>query len=263
MPPAPPLITLLTDFGTRDSFVASMKGVILAINPSVHLVDLSHDIPPHAIREAAYCLNGCYKTFPEGTVHVAVVDPGVGSTRRPLVVKTTRYFFVAPDNGVLTPILDTGSDVNIRLLDNPRYRLESPGSTFHGRDLFAPAAAWLTTGVAWTSFGPAVSDPVRLDWPTPVCQGAVIRGEVVHIDRFGNLISNIEGHRILSRPLERVRVTVSGRAIGPLVSHYAAANSGIPQALINSHGMLEVFVREQPACDVLKAGIGAVIEVLG
>ncbi|HSN05407.1 MAG TPA: SAM-dependent chlorinase/fluorinase, partial [Nitrospira sp.] len=131
MPRALPVITLLTDFGDRDWFVASMKGVILTINPVARIVDLSHQITPHRIEEAAYCLQSCYRHFPEGTVHVAVVDPGVGSNRRPILAKTARYYFVAPDNGLLTPVLHEESDVAIRQLENPQYRLESPGGTFH------------------------------------------------------------------------------------------------------------------------------------
>ena len=138
------LITLLTDFGDRDSFVASMKGVILTINPHATIVDLSHHVPPHSVEDAAYLLKSCYRYFPEGTVHVAVVDPGVGSARRPLIAKSEQYFFLAPDNGLLTPILAEDSEMEVREIENADYRLTSPGHTFDGRDLFAPAAAWLT-----------------------------------------------------------------------------------------------------------------------
>ena len=131
------LITLLTDFGDRDCFVASMKGVILTINPQVTIVDLSHQVPPHSVEDAAYLLESCYRCFPEGTVHVAVVDPGVGSSRRALIAKSGDCFFLAPDNGILTPILAEGREVEVREIENPDYRLTAPGPTFDGRDLFA------------------------------------------------------------------------------------------------------------------------------
>ena len=263
MPPAPPLITLLTDFGTRDWFVASLKGVILTINPAARIVDLSHDITPYGIAEAAYCLQACYRTFPAGTVHVVVVDPGVGGSRRPILAKAGDNYFVAPDNGVLTPIVGGGQPVEIRQLENPRYQLRSPGATFHGRDLFAPAAAWLTKGEALASFGRVVTDPVMLDWPRPVRDGSAIRGQIVYVDRFGNLISNISLADLPCDQLERMTMTIGGRPIGPLVSHYAAAASDVPQALINSQGLLEIFVRERPASELLSVGIGAVVEVAG
>ena len=148
------LVTFLTDFGSRDYFVASMKGVILNINPQAHLIDLSHDVRPHDIFQAAYLLKSCYRYFPDGTVHVAVVDPGVGSSRRPLPVSTSRYFFVGPDNGLFTYIFDEETGVEVRHIENRQYRLDSEGATFHGRDLFAPAAAWLTKGQPLGLFRP-------------------------------------------------------------------------------------------------------------
>ena len=135
------LITLLTDFGDRDSFVASMKGVILTINPHATIIDLSHHVPSHSVEDAAYLLRSSYRYFPEGTVHVAVVDPGVGSARRPLIAKNERDFFLAPDNGLLTHILAESSETEVREIENKTYRLISPGRTFDGRDLFAPAAS--------------------------------------------------------------------------------------------------------------------------
>ncbi|MGA6826438.1 SAM hydrolase/SAM-dependent halogenase family protein [Nitrospira sp. NS4] len=265
MPPALPLITLLTDFGDRDWFVASMKGVILTINPVARIVDLSHQITPHRIEEAAYCLQSCYRYFPEGTVHVAVVDPGVGSNRRPILVKTARYYFVAPDNGLLTPVLHEESDVEIRQLENPQYRLESPGNTFHGRDVFAPAAARLTTGTAAEAFGRPVSDPVMINWPQPTMKETGVRGQIVYVDRFGNLISNIGATQLggmRSDPMhDRLRICVGAHYIHGLVTSYSEGDPGVPHALINSNGLLEVFVREQRATDLLRAAVGATIDV--
>ena len=265
MPPALPLITLLTDFGDRDWFVASMKGVILTINPSASIIDLSHQITPHRVEEAAYCLQSCYRYFPEGTVHVAVVDPGVGSSRRPILMKTARYYFVAPDNGLLTPILNAEPDVEIWHLENRQYRLESPGATFHGRDIFAAAAAWLSKGTGAASFGRPVSDPVTINWPKPTVEGTTVRGQIVYVDHFGNLISNIGvaqlGGMRSDPKRDRLHIRVGAHHIHGLVTSYSEGEPGVPHALINSNGLLEVFVKEQRVADILKAGVGATIGV--
>ena len=261
MPPARPLITLLTDFGTKDHFVASMKGVILTINPHACIVDISHDIGPYRVAEAAYCLRACYRTFPEGTVHVAVVDPGVGSSRRPILVRTSRYYFVAPDNGVLTAVLAEEQQVEVRQLENRQYQLESPGATFHGRDLFAPAAAWLTKGTASTSFGRLVSDPIRLNRPQPAVMDRNIIGEIVHVDRFGNLISNISSSQLTGVPMGTAEVRIKSHSISRFVGSYSEGAAGILHALINSNGNLELFLKERSASDLLQVGVGAAVEV--
>ena len=263
MPPALPLITLLTDFGSKDYFVASMKGVILTIHPAARIEDVSHHITPHRIDEAAYCLQSCYRTFPEGTIHVVVVDPGVGSNRRPILVKTGRYYFVAPDNGVLTPILSMEENIEIREIENQRYQLPSPGATFHGRDVFAPAAAWLARGTALSSFGRLVSDPVRMNWPQPKVTERMIIGEIVYIDRFGNLISNISQIQIEACKVGRSEIRVGEHLIGSLVANYSQGQADVLHALINSNGMLEFFLKERPASECLKIGVGAVVEMNG
>src|SRR6185436_3140292 len=167
MPGATSLITLLTDFGERDYFVASMKGVILNINPQARIIDLSHEVSPHNVREAGYLLRSCYRYFPEGTIHLAVVDPGVGTTRRPLLVTTSRYNFLAPDNGLLTNVLQDELAVEVRTIENKQYRLDAEGATFDGRDLFAPAAAWLSRGQAPGTYGPLIRDHVTLALAEP------------------------------------------------------------------------------------------------
>lgn len=263
MPPALPLITLLTDFGSKDYFVASMKGVILTIHSAARIEDVSHHISPHRIDEAAYCLQACYRTFPEGTVHVVVVDPGVGSHRRPILVKTGRYYFVAPDNGVLTPVLNVEEDVEIREIENQRYQLQSPGATFHGRDVFAPAAAWLAKGTALSSFGRLVSDPVRMNWPQPRMTARTIIGEIVYIDRFGNLISNISRAQIEAGKTGRPEIRVGEHLVGSMVANYSEGKADVLHALINSNGMLELFLKERPASECLKISVGAVIEMNG
>lgn len=265
MLPARPLITLLTDFGTKDHFVASMKGVILSINPDAHIIDITHDIAPFRIADAASCLRACYRTFPEGTVHVAVVDPGVGSSRRPILATTARYYFVAPDNGVLTPVLAEEQQVEIRRLENRQYQLESPGATFHGRDLFAPAAAWLTKGQPASLFGGLLNDPVRLPVESPAWRDRTMVGHVAGVDRFGNLLTDIT-----VRHLSEVRaatqgsiptIWIAGRRIDGLVNCYSEGRPDQPAALINSNGVLEVFVKEGSAADCLRVKVGEQISV--
>ena len=252
------LITLLTDFGDRDSFVASMKGVILTINPHATLVDLSHHVPPHSVEDAAYLLNSCYRYFPEGTVHVAVVDPGVGSARRPLIAKNERYFFLAPDNGLLTHILAESSEIEVREIENKAYRLASLGHTFDGRDLFAPAAAWLTKQQPFTSFGRLIDDCKTFTISKPKWEAMALVGEIVRVDRFGNLISNItthhvkEIHDVTKRPHTQIRI--AGYTIDGLVGSYAEGSSVEPSALINSNGVVEVFINEGDAAQRLKTG---------
>lgn len=258
------LITLLTDFGERDWFVASMKGVILSINPNVCLVDLSHQIAPYQITEAAYLLHSSYKNFPEGTVHVAVVDPGVGSNRRPLLMQTERYYFVGPDNGILTPIFKDERNVEIRQLENRQYQLASLGATFHGRDIFAPSAAWLTKGTSMAAFGRLVHDPIEIDWVQPSVKDGTIRGQIIYVDRFGNLITNIRVTHlgaVQSKPTQsRLQVRIGMHEIHGMMGNYSEGITGMPHAVINSNGMLEIFVKEARAADILGAGVGSLIE---
>ncbi|HKO31261.1 MAG TPA: SAM-dependent chlorinase/fluorinase [Nitrospiraceae bacterium] len=245
------LITLLTDFGDRDAFVASMKGVILTINPHATLVDLTHQVPTHSVEDAAYLLKSCYRCFPKGTVHVAVVDPGVGSARRPLIAKSEHYFFLAPDNGLLTPILAEDSEMEVREIENANYRLTSPGRTFDGRDLFAPAAAWLTAQQPFASFGRLIDDCKTFTILKPKWDVMALVGEIVHIDRFGNLITNLttrnikEVQELTKRPNPLIRV--AGCLIDRLVASYSQGDAQSPQALVNSDGYLEIFLKESSA----------------
>jgi hypothetical protein len=266
MPTAISLITLLTDFGDRDYFVASMKGVILNINPQCRIVDLSHQVPPQRIEEAAYLLKSCYKYFPDGTIHVAVVDPGVGTTRRALLASSARYFFLGPDNGVLSQALEEETSVEVRQIENKQYRLDSEGATFDGRDLFAPSAAWLTRGQAPGSYGRLIRDHVKLPCPQPAWSGGVLVGQVVYVDRYGNLISNVTPlflKEVTGKSRrDMVTVRIAGATIDGLVGSYAAGSSSAPAALINSNGQLEVFVKNGSAADLLKCGRGERIELI-
>ena len=265
MPPPRRLITLLTDFGDHDWFVAGMKGVILSIHQDARIVDLSHQIAPHQIDEAAFFLKSCYREFPEGTIHVVVVDPGVGSARRAIAVKSARYFFLAPDNGVLAYIFDDERPVEVREIDQPKFRRESQGRTFDGRDLFAPAAARLAKHEPFESYGPVIGDYRTCSIPRPRWEHTALVGEIAYVDRFGNLISNLT-----QQHLEEVRSTTKGRqwsirvgerVIEGLVNSYSVGSVEKPCALINSDGRLEIFLKEACAADLLQVRKGARIEV--
>jgi S-adenosylmethionine hydrolase len=269
MPGPISLITLLTDFGDRDYFVACMKGVILSINPQARIVDLCHHIAPQNIDDAAYVLNAAYRYFPDGAVHVAVVDPGVGSRRRPLLVSTSRCFFLAPDNGLLSRVMREERSAEVRHIENKQYRLDSEGATFDGRDLFAPAAAWLTRGQAPGSYGRLIRDAVILPWPEPTWEGDRMVGRIDYVDRFGNLISNIAtGHlkewqgKARKSPSEAT-VRIGGVEINGLARSYADGNVQGPEALVNSNGFVEIFVKNGDAADLLKCARGARIELVG
>ncbi len=265
MPSAIPLITLLTDFGDRDYFVASMKGVMLNINPQARIVDLSHHVTAHDVADAAYLLKCCYRYFPDGTIHVAVVDPGVGSHRRPLLVSSSRYFFIGPDNGLFTHVYQEETGVEVRQIENRQYRLDAEGVTFDGRDLFAPAAAWLTKGQPIGSFGRLVPNYERLSIAEPAWDKHALAGQIVYIDRFGNLISNLTNYHLkevrgLTKRAEPY-IRIGGLTIDGMVRSYAEGETAQPKALINSNGYLEVFLKEGRACDHLKTPRGTRIEL--
>jgi S-adenosylmethionine hydrolase len=256
---------LLTDFGDRDAFVASMKGVILTINPQATLVDISHHVPPHSIEDAAYLLKSCYRYFPEGTVHVAVVDPGVGSVRRPLIARSKKYFFLAPDNGLLTPILAEDRAMEVREIENADYRLTSPGHTFDGRDLFAPAAAWLAKGEPISSFGRVIDDPVTHSIVDPIWQGQSMVGRIEYVDRFGNLISSITVKHmqefLAAAGGQHVVIHIGAHTINGLVASYSEGSSDAPSALINSCGKLEIFLDRHHAAQCLQIGVGEAVRL--
>jgi S-adenosylmethionine hydrolase len=237
-----------------------MKGVILTINPHATLVDLSHHVPPHSVEDAAYLLKSCYRYFPEGTVHVAVVDPGVGTRRRPLVVKTARYYFLGPDNGLFSYIFDEDDEVEVREIENQQYRIESVGHTFDGRDLFAPAAAWLTTNQPFESFGRRIEERVVFPIVEPKRGANGLIGEVVYVDHFGNLISNLTRKHVdaarNAAPREAPALQIAGHRVNGLVASYAEGSKVEPSALINSNGAIEVFIKEGNAARRLKVGRG-------
>ena len=259
------LITLLTDFGDRDSFVASMKGVILSINPKATIVDLSHQIAPYAIEDASYLLKSCYRSFPAGTIHVSVVDPGVGSSRCALVVRSRRYFFLAPDNGLLTHVINEEGEVEARVIEREQYHLKSAGLSFDGRDLFAPAAAWLSKRQPFASYGKQIEDYEVFPISEPRMEAEAFVGQVVYVDRFGNLITNL-GMKHLDDIRSRTKretslLRIAGHIIGGLVGSYREGSCTAPAALINSNGAIEIFVREGSAAQWLKKGRGELVSL--
>jgi len=247
-------ITLTTDFGLADWFVGTMKGVILRVAPNAAIVDLTHGIAPGDIRAGAFALAAAYRYFPAGTIHVAVVDPGVGSERTGVVIETENQFFVGPDNGVFSFALRGERLRSIHRLKNPKFQLTEVSRTFHGRDVFAPAAAHLSRGVPAGQFGPRVHDLVQLAWPEPVGTRSGLRGEVVHLDHFGNAITNLPASRVLASGA--IKVTVAGKSV-PLRECYADVPRGKPVAVIGSSGLLEIAINGGNAAKALKLKPGA------
>jgi len=189
-------ITLVTDFGVKDPYVGIMKGVILTIHPGAAIVDITHEVEPQDVREAAFLVDDYWRYFPPGTVHVVVVDPTVGSDRRPIIVSAKGHHFVGPDNGVFTLVADNASDIHV--IENRNFMLPAISSTFHGRDIFSPAAARLCLGFSPHAFGREITDPVLIGNLRPVADGNVLTGEVVRFDRFGNAITNIKAETLHS-----------------------------------------------------------------
>jgi len=245
------VITVLTDFGTRDPYVGVMKGVILGIDPEARLVDLSHQVEPGDVVGAGFLLAASWRWFPAGTVHLAVVDPGVGSERKPLVARADGHFLVGPDNGLFTAALDGAESVSVRELTAEARRLLPVSRTFHGRDIFAPAAAWLSGGLDWETLGPELGSPVRADWlPAPATElDGMVRGQVVQVDVFGNLITSIPGRMIaqLAPQGEPLALEWSGGVVRQLVGTYAEAPSAAPVMLVGSSGYLEISVNRGSA----------------
>jgi len=255
------LITLTTDFGSVDPFVGSMKGVIARINPQVQVVDLSHGIPPQDVMAGALVLRDCIAFFPRDTIHVAVIDPGVGTARRPLLVESDGKYLIGPDNGVLSLALKNTAPDRLIHLSNSSYHLRPTSATFHGRDIFAPVAAHLSLGVDPTLLGDPVDGFVHLTWPRVFQSKLGIEGEIIHIDRFGNLFTNISEGDLLALPKDQLRISLGNIIIDGLVHNYAAGEDGRSIALINSSGLLEIAVYKDSAERRHLAGIGDKVHI--
>lgn len=248
------IITLTTDFGTRDWFVGTLKGVILSVAPNATIVDLMHEIPPGDIRAGAFALAAGFRFFPKGTVHVAVVDPGVGSTRSAIAVRTSRYLFVGPDNGVLSFALAGEKIKSIHRLANEEFFLRPVSRTFHGRDVFAPVAAHLSRGVSIGRLGPQQKEFTQLAWPKPRLERGVANGEILYVDRFGNAITNLDANSLrLSATLE---VFAKRRRLCRLEEFYAAVPAGRAVAVVGSSGFLEIAVNGGSAAEKFGLNVG-------
>jgi S-adenosylmethionine hydrolase len=260
-----PVIALLTDFGTRDHYAGTMKGVALGICPDVTLVDISHDLPPHDVVAAALELAAAYRYFPAGTIFLVVVDPGVGSARRGIAAEAGDYKFVAPDNGVLTVVLDEHPPKRIVELTERKYARPTVSRTFEGRDRFAPAAAWLARGVDVMTLGRSAGAILRLDLPRVHVDDAGIAGEVVRVDRFGNLITNIDRRTFEKLAGEALEIRIGPHTVSKVVSTYADAASGDVCALVALFGStdhLEIAVFGASAAARLAVGRGEPVHVV-
>ncbi len=256
-----PVITLMTDFGLRDHYVAAMKGVILSLCPEARIIDVTHEVSSYEVAEAAFLLSQTWSYFPKRTVHVVVVDPGVGSLRRPILAEVDGHRFIAPDNGVLTMLL-TREGCKVRHISADRYFRDTVSHTFHGRDIFAPVAAHVAGGVAPAKLGPRIDDYLRLTIERPnrtARRGWT--GAILHVDHFGNVVTNFplaEFPHIEDQPFE---VTIGFRTVEKLARSYAEMAAGELFAIVGSSGYLEIAVKEQSAAKLLGCETGAPVEI--
>ncbi len=257
------VITLLSDFGVQDAYVGIMKGVILGIAPEARLVDLTHEIPPRAVSVGALLLRSAVDYFPSGTVHLAVVDPGVGSARHPVAVFTERGVLVGPDNGLLFPSAMAMGLRQVRCLEREDFFRLPVSQTFHGRDIFAPVAAHLTAGIQPQELGSRLLELQPLHLPQVREERGALHGEVLHIDQFGNLITNVPAAALRTFPAQKVSVRICGMSIGTLSSAYAAVPEGAVLAIVGSWGMLEIAVRGGNAAEQLRAATGTSVIITG
>lgn len=257
------LITLTTDFGIADWFVGTMKGVILGINPSARIVDITHNIPAGDLRAGAFSLAASAGFFPRGTVHVAVVDPGVGSARKTVAVRTADYTFVGPDNGVLSWALRKEKVKAVHCLENETYFLPPISHTFHGRDVFAPVAAHLARGVRLARIGPKQKGFVQLPWPEPIVGKKCSEGEVIYIDHFGNGITNLSAELVRNSLANTIRLRArKGACVCPLKTFYSAVEAETPVAIVGSSGFLEIAVNGGSAAELLGLQIGTRVRLV-
>lgn len=257
------IITLLSDFGLQDGYVGAMKGVILGINPQALLIDISHEIEAHDVTAGAFVLASTYSYFPHGTIHVAVVDPGVGSGRRAMIVETKRGYFVGPENGIFTLIYERETVIRAVSAENPKFVEPNPSRTFHGRDIFAPTAAYLSLGVSVEDFGPPVDSGQVLAFPSPRISDGMLEGQVIHVDRFGNLITNISVgvfEEFVGAGNQEIRLA-NHKVSGPYES-YDEGRKGEVFGIFGSSDLLEISMKEKGARETLGLDRGTVVRVL-
>jgi len=261
-----PVIALITDFGEDDFFVASLKAVILKISPSARIVDITHQIPSFDIMRGSFVLYSCLKYFPKGTIFLAVIDPGVGSDRKILLAKTKDYFFIAPDNGVLSFVFLSERIEQVRSITNEKYFLENPSRTFEGRDKMAPVAAWLSRGISLDEFGPRQETFNFISNISPLHKKDRITGSIIHVDKFGNLITNITDQMLVrfagKSGGKAVFLHVKGREVIDFRKNYSQGKDGDVFFLVGSVGFLEVAAKKDSASRILDAHAGDKVELL-
>jgi S-adenosylmethionine hydrolase len=251
-------IALLTDFGTKDYFVGAMKGVILSINQKVTIIDITHEIPPQDVSSASFTLRACYKDFPLKTIFVAVVDPGVGSKRKAVLVVTENFYFIAPDNGLLSFVFDEEENFSVRELTNQKFFAAEVSRTFHGRDVFARVAGHLSTGVNSNEFGAEIKDFIRIKTAKPQkISEQEVKADIIHIDHFGNLITNLAQDDLP----ESFTLEINGKKIKKMQNFFAEAEQGELFIILGSAGFLEIVAFQSSAANTLKAKIGQKIVI--
>lgn len=260
-------ITLTTDFGASDHYVGAMKGVVYSINPSARVVDISHAVQSYDLLDGALTIAQAYSYFPADTIHVVVVDPGVGSARRPILARTDKYFFVAPDNGVLSLVLEREERVHVREISSDHYFLQPVSQTFHGRDVFAAVAGWLSKGVEFSNFGNEISDYVRFRTPKPKrIEDGRVQGVVLKVDKFGNVVTNITPQdipQLFAPEPPQLKIMVGSHEITRMRTAYAEGAPGEVFGILGSMGFLELSTNRGSAARALEVGKGAEIVVSG
>jgi len=260
------IITFTTDFGLTEHYVGTMKGVILNINPTVHMVDISNSIQSYDVLDGALAISQAYKYFPSATIHLVIVDPGVGSSRRPLLVRTERHYFLAPDNGVLSFIFEAEQErLEVRHITSEHYFLQPVSNTFHGRDVFAAIAGWMSKGIEGSSFGEVITDFVRFSAPKPkVMAPNTIKGVVLKVDKFGNMITNIRPQDLpqLFEPEAKFRIIIGKAEITKMKTAYAQGTPGETFAILGSLGYLEIATNRGMAARMVGADKGSDVGVV-
>lgn len=256
-----PIITLTTDYGTHDHLVGVMKGVILSINPDVTIVDITHGVIAHDVLDGALAIGQAYNYFPPRTIHVVVVDPGVGTSRRPILVASDQHYFVAPDNGVLSSVYDQTEALHVWHIISEHYFRQPISKTFHGRDIFSPVAAWLSKSWQTSAFGEPISDFTRFAIPKAKAAGSTIKGVVLRIDQFGNLMTNLRVEDVPALASGNCTIKAGNAVVKKIVPTFAEGASGEPVGVIGSSGYLEICVNKASAARTLGIGRGTEITV--
>jgi S-adenosyl-L-methionine hydrolase (adenosine-forming) len=253
-----PIITLTTDYGTNDHLVGVLKGVILKINPEVTIIDITHAVTPYDLLDGALAIGSAYAYFPPRTIHVVIVDPGVGTERRPILVSGQNQYFIAPDNGVLSGVYEKEQNFAVRHLTSEHYFMQPVSKTFHGRDVFAPVAGWLSKHWQPASMGEVIEDFKRFAMPKPKESEGVWKGVVLKVDGFGNLITNFRAEDLAAESMEKgeIQMQVGNHSVTRMVHLFASGNAGEPVAYIGSSGYVEIAVNKGNASKALGAGRG-------